>query len=141
MEPTASAAADPVLRHLPAPGRRALSWHWWEVTDLPEVCDGHPITHLAASSACPVQAFAVGERVWGLQFHLEALGRTARTWGASNPQRLVDIGLDPDALIRSVQCAEPELVASWSPVIDAWIAIVVGGPDRARADNGALTTR
>ncbi|KAB7744616.1 type 1 glutamine amidotransferase [Nostocoides sp. F2B08] len=106
------------------PDAQALAWHWWEVTDLPELYDGRPVEVLARSDRCPVQAFAVGEAVWGLQFHIEARTRTARTWAHSDPARLHAISLDPDRLVSAVARAEPTLVRTWSDVIDAWIAVV-----------------
>ena len=130
--PTPATATDPVLHHLLPEGRRVLEWHWWEVTDLPEECDGHPVTLLARSEACPVQAFVVGEVVWGMQFHLEALGRTAEAWARSGPERLTDVGIDPDRLVAETAAAEPELVGSWGPVVDSWAAVV-----HARATRGA----
>lgn len=132
VRPTAAAGIDPVLHHLVPDGRRALQWHWWEVTELPEECDGRPITVLAESDRCPVQAFVVGEVVWGMQFHLEALGRTAEAWARSGPERLIDLGLDPDRVVADVAAAEAELIDSWSPVLDSWAATVT-----ARAHAGA----
>lgn len=122
--PAPVAAADPVLRHLVPEGRRALEWHWWEVTDLPQTCAGQPVTVLARTERCPVQAFTVGGRVWGVQFHLEALGRTAQLWARSGPERLTALGIDPERLAADVVAAEPELVLSWSPVVDAWGEVV-----------------
>jgi GMP synthase (glutamine-hydrolysing) len=124
VRPTAAAGDDQLLHHLVPDGRQALQWHWWEVADLPESCDGQPVTVLAESDRCPVQAFVVGEVVWGLQFHLEALARTAEAWAASGPERLVDLGMDPDRVVADVAAAEAELVDSWSPVVDSWAAVV-----------------
>lgn len=124
VRPTAAAAGDRVLHHLVPDGRRALQWHWWEVTELPQECDGYPITVLAESDRCPVQAFVVGEVVWGMQFHLEALARTADAWAGSGPERLVDLGIDPDRVVAEAAAAEAELIDSWSPVVDSWAATV-----------------
>lgn len=124
VSPTPAAGADPLLHHLVPHGRRALEWHWWEVSDLPPACQGHPVTVLAESGRCPVQAFVVGEVVWGLQFHLEALGRTAEAWATSGPERLTDLGIDPERLVADVRAAEEELIASWAPVVDSWVAMV-----------------
>lgn len=132
-----AAEGDALLGSLGPQGRPALAWHWWEVTDLPAECEGRPITVLASSEACAIHAFRVGEHVWGLQFHLEAVGTTARAWIDSGPQRLVDIGIDPDALAGAVAQAEPQLIAAWSPVVDAWIDVVRAGEGRFSGRSGA----
>ncbi|MCA1781134.1 MAG: type 1 glutamine amidotransferase [Dermatophilaceae bacterium] len=124
VRPTEAAGADPLLHHLLPDGRRVLEWHWWEVTDLPEQCDGQPVTVLAEGEQCPVQAFVVGEVVWGMQFHLEALARTAEAWARSDPARLTDLGIDPDRLVADVTAAESELIDSWAPVVDSWAEVV-----------------
>ena len=124
VRPTPAAAADLLLHHLPPGGRRVLQGHWWEVTDLPEEVDGWPVTVLAESHRCAVQAFVVGAAVWGVQFHLEALGRTAAEWARSDPQRLTELGIDPERLVEEVVAAEPELVRAWAPVVDAWAEAV-----------------
>lgn len=124
MRPTEAAACDPLLGLLPAGGRSALAWHWWEVVRLPDVWEGHRVTILAESDACSVHAFSVGSSVWGIQFHLEALGETATRWASDHPDRLRRIGIEPVELVAEVISAEDELVASWSLVVDAWASVV-----------------
>jgi GMP synthase-like glutamine amidotransferase len=103
---------------------RALAWHWWEVSDLPQHYGAAPLDVLAHSDRCVVQAFSVGDVVWGVQFHLEALARTARTWAASEPDRLLAVSVDPDRLVAEVAASEEDLVRTWSAVVDAWITVV-----------------
>lgn len=125
IRPTADAERDPLMRHLGTDGRRALAWHWWEVTDLPTAYLEQPITVLAESDACPVHAFTAGESVWGIQFHLEALGPAATAWAsAGGPERLTKIGIEPDGLVADVKAAEQELRDNWFSVVDAWIALL-----------------
>ena len=56
--------AIPAMRHFPAE-LTVLHWHG-DTFDLPPGA-----VHLATSEACHSQAFAVGQRVIGLQFHIE----------------------------------------------------------------------
>ncbi|HNR32332.1 MAG TPA: type 1 glutamine amidotransferase [Candidatus Hydrogenedentes bacterium] len=62
---TEASDASPAFRVLP---RTFPAFHWHGDTfSLPPGA-----THLAASEACPMQAFAVESRIFGLQFHLES---------------------------------------------------------------------
>jgi GMP synthase-like glutamine amidotransferase len=68
---------EPVLAGLPAT-IPVLHWHG-ETFDLPRgaVC-------LAESSACRHQAFRIGRRAFGLQFHVEVDAPTTRQWAADD---------------------------------------------------------
>lgn len=77
-----AAAADPLLWGLPK-NFEAVQWHYDEISELPLGA-----TLLASSVACPVQAFKVGERAWGLQFHIEATAEVLAGWARAD-------GLDP----------------------------------------------
>jgi GMP synthase-like glutamine amidotransferase len=67
---------DPIFAGIP---ERCLcfQWHGAEVVALP------PGARLLATSAgCAVQAFAIGQHAYGLQFHMELTANTAAEWGA-----------------------------------------------------------
>lgn len=66
---------DPVLGPLAEP-LVTLQWHG-DTFDLPPGAE-----LLATSPLARNQAFRVGERVYGVQFHLEVTGDMAREWGA-----------------------------------------------------------
>jgi GMP synthase-like glutamine amidotransferase len=54
---------------------KVLQWHGQEVTQLPLGA-----SLLASSAHCPVQAYAVGEFAFGLQFHSEVTEATVQDW-------------------------------------------------------------
>jgi GMP synthase (glutamine-hydrolysing) len=64
--PTAAGLLDPLFEGLPAP-IPVLATHEDRVEMLPP--DG---VLLAGNDSAPVQAFHIGERIWGVQFHPEA---------------------------------------------------------------------
>jgi GMP synthase-like glutamine amidotransferase len=70
---TDAALGDPVFSGLAWP-RPTLQWH----SDTFELPDG--ATLLATSPAYPHQAFRVGERAYGVQFHLEVTDEMADEW-------------------------------------------------------------
>ncbi|MFM7718640.1 MAG: type 1 glutamine amidotransferase [Actinomycetota bacterium] len=73
IRPTAAAADDPLLAHY-ADGDPVFHWH----EDTYELPDG--ATLLATGDRVPNQAYRVGERTWGIQFHLELDAAEYRYW-------------------------------------------------------------
>jgi GMP synthase-like glutamine amidotransferase len=80
---TAEARHDPLLAPL-TPAFDALEWHSYEFGLPPGA------TPLATSERC-LQAFRVGRRAWGIQFHAEVTLTDFNTW-------LADYASDPDAV-------------------------------------------
>jgi GMP synthase (glutamine-hydrolysing) len=58
---------------------------------------------LAESELDPVQAYAVGERTWGVQFHPEFDAEVMRSYLDGRRDALRAEGLDPDALLSEVR--------------------------------------
>jgi GMP synthase (glutamine-hydrolysing) len=89
---TNAGATDPLIGPL-APRLSAFEWHTYEFP-LPAGA-----VALARSDTC-LQAFQVGERAWGIQFHAEVTAADARHWieDYQSDADAVRIGLDPDAL-------------------------------------------
>ena len=72
VELSAEAASDPLLAALP-PRFPSLQWHSYAVEPAP----GSPV--LARSAAC-AQAYRLGERAWGIQFHAEVTPEIVSDW-------------------------------------------------------------
>lgn len=72
VERTAAGAADPLFTRLP---ERFPSFHWHYYTFEPPP----GAVELARNDAC-TQAFRVGNRVWGVQFHPEVRGPQLERW-------------------------------------------------------------
>jgi GMP synthase (glutamine-hydrolysing) len=89
VELTAEGRADPVLGVLPE-RFEALQWHSYTYA----VAQGG--AELARSPVC-TQAFRLGERAWGTQFHPEATGTMVEAWIAEEADGLP---LSADALRR-----------------------------------------
>jgi len=90
VEVTSQGADDTVVGAL-SPGFEAFEWHSYECR-LP---DG--VLVLARTPVC-VQAYRVGDRAWGIQFHAEVSAADAVHWvdDYRSDEDAVRIGLDPD---------------------------------------------
>ncbi len=73
VEATAAAAEDLLLRPL-GPRQAVLQWHG-DTFDLPAGA-----VLLARAATCEHQAFRLGPRAWGLQFHLEVTAEVLDRW-------------------------------------------------------------
>jgi GMP synthase (glutamine-hydrolysing) len=104
VEITDEGARDPVIGPL-APRFIGFQWHSYEA--LPP--DGAAI--LACSPVC-AQAYRVGERAWGIQFHAEVTAEDAEKWidDYRSDEDAVRLGTDPDALRAETE----EKIASWN---------------------------
>jgi GMP synthase-like glutamine amidotransferase len=104
VEMTPEAAADPVFGALP-PKFEAFQWHSYAATPP------HGAATLARSPVS-VQAYRVGDRIWGIQFHAEVTEADAAIWigdPASYPEALRD-ELDPGALMAEMR----RKIGSWN---------------------------
>jgi GMP synthase-like glutamine amidotransferase len=114
-----AAADDPLFRDLPGIPDEPL-WmienHEDSVTTLPPSA-----TLLVSSGDCPIQAFRVGERAWGLQFHPEARPERVATWDEA---ALSDQGIDREALAAAAMVHAAENEAQSRALIRAWTDVV-----------------
>lgn len=119
VEMTEAAALDPVFRSQPRRAR-ALQWHSVEVVRPPD-----DAVVLARSTDCAIQAMRVGDRAWGLQYHLEAEPDTVPQWGAIPEYAAAlakSLGADALPTLRaSVATALPEMTAGARALYDAFV--------------------
>jgi GMP synthase (glutamine-hydrolysing) len=104
VELTGDGAADPVLAPL-APGFDSFQWHSYEAVPPPS-------TVVLAKSPTSLQAYRIGERAWGIQFHAEVTAADAEDWidDYRSDEDAVRIGLDPEALRAETR----EKIAAWN---------------------------
>lgn len=120
------AAGDPLFDGLPT-DLRAVENRVDAITELPP---GAP--WLVRSRHCPYQAFRVGERAWGLQFHPESTTENIRGWDAETVR---EKGFDHEELIRAAERDEPAASKVWHEVARRFAAVVTshaGAPAVAR---------
>ncbi len=97
VELTEEGAADPLFEGLPRRLRVSAS-HRQSVLQLPTGA-----RRLAANPAIEHQAYAIGERAWGVQFHPEWDHEVIAAYLDARREILREEGLDADALLADVQ--------------------------------------
>jgi GMP synthase-like glutamine amidotransferase len=105
------AADDRLFRSVPFTPD-VVHWHWDEISELPAGA-----TLLASSTRYPHQAFRVGERAWGLQFHVETTPEIVRRWAAEDAGPLASEGYDVAAAAErwDLDALHADLAEVWSP--------------------------
>ena len=79
-------------------------------------------TRLAYTDVCANQAFAMGQAVLGLQFHLEADPVKIERWLLGHACELGQTGVDPREIRRQARELGPTLSAAAPEVIGKWLA-------------------
>lgn len=125
---TAAAAEDLLFSALSGAEVPVLQWHWLEAERLP-----HGAELLASSPECAHQAFRLGNRVWGVQFHPEALGDTAHEWAEDGAAELSGLSLDGVEVVNAVRAAEPQLREVWGKIAGRFAEIVRGSESSPEA--------
>ena len=109
-----AAAADTLFGALVEPGAwtarsrtpriDVAQWHQDAVVDLPP-----DAVLLARGNRYPHQAFRLGPRAWGLQYHPEVTLADFSAWMQGGHGAVRDLGLDPDVLLAGFDAADTEL--------------------------------
>jgi GMP synthase-like glutamine amidotransferase len=98
-----------------------VQWHFDEVTELPLGA-----VLLATSSDHLVQAFRVGERAWGVQFHPEADSAMVAGWADADSLALAELGLTPEDVVHRTAELEDDLFEVWQPFATRFAALARG---------------
>ena len=94
---------------------RVLHWHS-DTYDLPAGA-----TRLASSAAYREQAFSLGPRILGLQFHPEVDPAMLETWLPGARDELARAGVDADVLRRSCNEVGPALTTRAQAMLRRWL--------------------
>jgi GMP synthase-like glutamine amidotransferase len=120
-----AAESDPLFRWVPiAPD--VLQWHVDEITELPRGA-----VLLAASTRYPHQAFRLGERAWGLQFHIECDTPMIAKWAAGS-EILGELGWAEDAVVAACDAIMGDIEDVWQPFAARFAALANGELDGGR---------
>jgi GMP synthase-like glutamine amidotransferase len=129
-----AADTDPLFKWVPlAPD--VLQWHEDEITELP-----HGAVLLAASTRYPNQAFRLGDRAWGLQFHIECDTDMIVRWAADSPL-LAELGYDPGAVVAACAAVMADVEEVWQPFAARFAAVALGELDTRPARHLPLLGR
>ncbi|GAA4964048.1 type 1 glutamine amidotransferase [Actinoplanes utahensis] len=111
-------------------------WHRDAITELPAGA-----VLLAASTRYPHQAFRIGDRAWGLQFHIECDAAMIADWVRADHAVLTGLGYDPEAVVRACAAALPDVEEVWQPFAVRFAALALGTlPDADIPDPGSART-
>jgi len=120
-----AADQDPLFKFVPlAPD--VFQWHSDEITELPRGA-----VLLAVSTRYPHQAFRLGDRAWGLQFHIECDTAMIAAW-AGNSALLAQLGYDPEAVVAACDAVMVDVEEVWQPFAARFAALALGQLDDAR---------
>jgi GMP synthase-like glutamine amidotransferase len=106
-----AAGADPLFWDLPL-SPVVVQWHWDEIVDLPPGS-----TLLMSASRYPHQAFRVGERAWGIQFHVETPAEMVKRWAENDRAELEADGVDVDGIVARTLPELDEVSEVWGEVV------------------------
>ncbi|MEI6405766.1 MAG: type 1 glutamine amidotransferase [Actinomycetes bacterium] len=116
-----SAESDEVFSSLVGKSVQAAQWHQDGILELPD-----DAVVLAGSDDCPVQAFRIGTRVYGVQFHPEVDADTFSEWSVVGDEAAQRSGTDVQVATAQVKEAETQLIETWRPIFHAWADVVKG---------------
>jgi GMP synthase-like glutamine amidotransferase len=111
---------DPLFKWVPLLPD-VLQWHRDEITELPMNA-----VLLAASSRYPHQAFRIGDRAWGLQFHIECDAAMFEEWTRIGAEELDELGYDATMVVAAVANVLPDVEEVWQPFAVRFASLALG---------------
>jgi GMP synthase-like glutamine amidotransferase len=130
-----AADTDPLFKWVPLLPD-VIQWHRDEMTELPLRS-----VLLAASSRYPNQAFRLGDRAWGVQFHIECDVAMIERWAADDAATLEELGFDPEAVVYATAEIMADVEEVWQPFAARFAALALGElPDADIPDAGSGRT-
>jgi GMP synthase-like glutamine amidotransferase len=130
-----AADGDPLFKYVPLIPD-VVQWHSDEITELPINA-----VLLAASSRYPHQAFRLGDRAWGLQFHIECDADMVAAWTRSDAAALDELGYDAEAVVAATTGILADVEEVWQPFAARFAALVLGTlPDADIPNPGTIRT-
>lgn len=115
-----AAARDPLFAGVPFTPD-VYQWHHDHVAVLPPGA-----VLLAVSSQVPHQAFRVGDRAWGLQFHVECDVAMLTSWASHDAGLLGQLGLDAETVLARCVNVLDDVAETWRPFAERFAALVKG---------------
>jgi GMP synthase-like glutamine amidotransferase len=130
-----AADQDPLFRYVPLLPD-VVQWHRDEITELPLNA-----VLLAASTRYPNQAFRIGDRAWGLQFHIECDAEMIAGWARSDVAVLDELGYDLDTVVAATAGVLADVEEVWQPFVARFAALALGTlPDADIPNPGSIRT-
>jgi GMP synthase (glutamine-hydrolysing) len=121
------ADADPLFAPLPL-SPDVIEWHHDEISELPSGA-----TLLASSPVYAHQAFRVGRRVYGVQFHIETTPEMVRAWAERDAEGIASTPFDVETIWRRAAAAHPDLAEIWAPFAARFADLVRAAATRRAA--------
>ena len=115
-----AADADPLFKWVPLLPD-VIQWHSDEITELPLNA-----VLLAASTRYPHQAFRLGDRTWGVQFHIECDVAMIAAWAGHDAAVLTELGYDPEVLAVATADVLADVEEVWQPFAARFAALALG---------------
>jgi GMP synthase-like glutamine amidotransferase len=116
-----AAESDPLFAPVPL-SPDVIQWHHDEVSELPAGA-----TLLASSPRYAHQAFRVGRRCYGLQFHVETTPEIVRRWADSDAEGVASTPFDAATVAERAAAVHPDVEEVWAPFAARFADLVRAG--------------